>query len=244
MLFKLAVAGFALLPTVSAHGYMTCPLPRMYRDDPIPDDTWTNWMGIVVPGSTELSPGEGNAPNFNSAIGGGPDGATKETEVGHTLCGDVVRPAPDGPAFMAGHPVYGPTIPRGIYKSGGIMDVNIKLTAYHYGWFEFRLCVPAPANQGLDTKVVETQACMNQHILQIDPSSENYADVIKYDRIDGSYRCPLNGDTTASNPSTVWPDGTCCKGGGNAARGTPTLTAMLWMITWLELPLSQAGIIR
>ena len=37
---------------------------------------------------------------------------------------------------------YGPTVARGTYVAGEAMDVEVKLTAWHGGWFEFRLCVP------------------------------------------------------------------------------------------------------
>ena len=65
------VAGaLATLPSaVVGHGYLTCPKPRMYRDNKVVG--WSNWMGITVPGDGSFNPGEGNAPNLNAGIGGG-----------------------------------------------------------------------------------------------------------------------------------------------------------------------------
>ena len=45
-------------------------------------------LGLTVPGDIGFNPGEGNAPNLNAGIGGGPSGAKREKEVGHGLCGD------------------------------------------------------------------------------------------------------------------------------------------------------------
>lgn len=201
---------FAAFPSALGHGYITCPKPRMYRDDPIPGATWTNWMGITVPGDMSFSPGEGNVPNLNSAIGGGAAGADRELTVGHSLCGDIGSRN----GFMEGGP-YGPTIPRGVYIAGQTMEVNVKLTAYHAGWLEFRLCVPT--DQAVDTKTPITQTCLNQHVLKIHSSTPQYADIIKYQQVGPSYRCKTSAgqaDPTATSPNIVWPYGSCCNGGG------------------------------
>lgn len=186
----------------------------MYRDDPIPGATWTNWMGITVPGDLAFNPGEGNAPNLNSAVGGGVGGADREKTVGHSLCGDI---APRN-GFMAGGP-YGPTIPRGVYIAGETMEVKVKLTAYHAGWLEFRLC--KPTDQAVDTKTPITQECLNQNVLKIHSSTPEYANIIQYQKVGAAFRCKNPAgkiDSTSTTPNTDWPKGSCCNGGGDCSN--------------------------
>jgi len=51
---------------------------------------------------------------------------------------------------------------QAILNAGSTFDVQVKITAYHYGWFEFRLC----------TSTTLTQECLNQNVLELD---ENYS---------------------------------------------------------------------
>ena len=78
-----------LLPeSADAHGYLTCPKPRQYRDTKIA--VWTRWMGLTVPGDASYALGEGNAPNLNAAIGGGAANQDVGADPsGHGLCGDI-----------------------------------------------------------------------------------------------------------------------------------------------------------
>ena len=44
------------------------------------------------------------------------------------------------------------------------MEVTINITAYHKGWFEFRLAVPADG--GADEASPITQDMLNEHVLE------------------------------------------------------------------------------
>eukprot|EP00457_Paulinella_chromatophora_P000817 gb/GEZN01000817.1/.p1 GENE.gb/GEZN01000817.1/~~gb/GEZN01000817.1/.p1 ORF type:complete len:1137 (-),score=196.58 gb/GEZN01000817.1/:144-3554(-) len=204
-----------VVPLARGHGYLTCPKPRQYRNEkPV---EWTNWMGITVPGDASFNPGEGNAPNLNSAIGGGPAGESVMLSEGHGLCGDVASRG----AFMS-NGQYGAQPAKGVYQSGGIMDIQLKITAYHSGWFEFRLCVPADG--GLNYNTPETQECFNQHVLKIHPDTPDYPAILNYVGMKGIsgtdggwYKCANSGghlDPTSNTPQDYWPIGTCCNNGG------------------------------
>jgi len=191
---------------VESHGFISNPKPRQYRDET------ANWVGIVIPGDGAITMGSGDAPNLNAGIGGGPNGAAMEKQIGHGLCGDLATRR----AFEVGP--YGATAPRATIPPGGVLSMDIALTAYHAGWFEFRLCAPGPSG-------VLTQECLNEHVLEIDPSTPYFPDVINYSGMQGIskggdggwYKCANSGgfnDPTSSTPNTFWPNGSCCSNGG------------------------------
>ena len=59
----------------------------------------------------------------------------------------------------------GPTNARGTFLSSGVAVIKVKITAYHAGWFEFRLAVPSDG--GADKTVPITQTLLNQHVLEV-----------------------------------------------------------------------------
>ena len=215
-----------LVVTVHGHGYLTCPKPRQYRGSSVVVNNvahgWTKWVGLVVPGSGAFMEGEGNAPNLNAAIGGGAANQDKGSQAGgHGLCGDLGGRN----GFQAGG-AYGPTSPRAVYKAGQPMEIKVLISAYHAGWFEFRLAVPEAANQKVDTKVPITQEMLNKHLLEIDPTTPNYKKVIDYENMKGyngnggEYKCATSGghaDPKSTTPQKLWPHGTCCNGGGTCS---------------------------
>jgi len=201
----------------SAHGYLLCPLPRQYRDTrPV---SWTNWMGTTVPGDGAYNPGEGNAPNLNAAIGGGSANSHGAQAGSHGLCGGSVSTSPGlsvlDSSFMAQpingaslDPLYGATDPRGTFVAGGTMAVTAKITAYHAGFFEFRLAVPADGGANLQTPI--TQEMLNEHILEVDASTPDYPNILNYNGMNGyggyssEYKCRHTGGSCsdASNLAT------------------------------------------
>ena len=224
LIYILALGSFNVC---DAHGYLTCPKPRQYRGAPVTVNNikhgWTKWVGLVVPGSGAYMEGEGNAPNLNAAIGGGAANQDKGSQAGgHGLCGDLGGRN----GFMAGGK-YGPTTPRGVYKKGTPMQVKVLVSAYHAGWFEFRLAQPSSAaTQAVDTTTPITQDMLNAHLLEIDPTTPNYAKVIDYQHLKGyngnggEYKCANTGghiDPTSTTPQNVWPHGTCCNSGGTCS---------------------------
>jgi hypothetical protein len=162
----------------------------------------------------------GNAPNLDAGIGGGTEGAARETTEGHGLCGDFFG---SRRGFMAGGE-YGSGPARGSFEAGGTMKVTVKLTAYHAGHFEFRLCVPSDG--GASKSVPITQDCLNQHVLTIHTDTPGYPAVVDYEGMKGIsneadaggfYKCKYSGghfDPTSKTPNTVWPSGSCCNDGG------------------------------
>ena len=97
------------------------------------------------------------------------------------------------------------------------MKVEVTVTAYHWGWFEFRLArQPDPA-------VPITQSDLNQHVLEIHPSTPRYAEVINFDSMKGMggnggwYKCKPD-PRSSMPPSALWPHGTCCNGGGSCSK--------------------------
>ena len=120
---------------VDAHGYLSDPLPRMYRSEGLESEGIgrTKWAAIVGENSGY---GDGSAPNMNAAIPGGKVGIQIESTRGHGLRGDNGRRK----ALMQSGQ-YGPTsFSAGSYQTGGLLPATVKITAYHSGWFEFRLC--------------------------------------------------------------------------------------------------------
>ena len=213
---------------------MLCPKPRQYRDSKADVAGWTNWQGISIPGDGSFNPGPQNAANLNAGIGGGVANEFGSEPGSHGLCGDIgSRHGFTAPGR------YGPTDPRGTYVAGGTMEVTARITAWHAGWFEFRLGVPADG--GGNKEIPMTQALLNEHVLEIDPSTKDYDKVMNYAGMKGLgnwqddgglYKCPYTGgdattgtptnanpsagfeDTTSNTPQKLWPHGTCCNDGG------------------------------
>ncbi len=188
----------SLLGRASAHGNMLCPKPRQYRDSKADVAGWTNWQGISIPGDGSFNPGPQNAANLNAGIGGGVANEFGSEPGSHGLCGDIgSRHGFTAPGR------YGPTDPRGTYVAGGTMEVTARITAWHAGWFEFRLGVPADG--GGNKEIPMTQALLNEHVLEIDPSTKDYDKVINYAGMKGLgnwqddgglYKCPYTGGET------------------------------------------------
>ena len=230
-LWVLALAACLCADIVDAHGKLLCPKPRQYRNTkPV---GWTHWQGITIPGDGSFNPGPSNANNLNAGIGGGVANNFGSQAGSHGICGDIgSRKGFTAPGQ------YGPEPARGTFVAGGLMEVQASITAWHAGWFEFRLGVPADG--GVDTSIPMTQALLNEHVLKIDPSTSdyaavtNYAGMLGYSGIDGGwYKCAYSGgtpgptlanptqghfDPTSNTPNTLWPHGTCCNDGGDCSN--------------------------
>ncbi|XP_023932961.1 uncharacterized protein LOC106150787 [Lingula anatina] len=73
------------------------------------------------------------------------------------VCGDPW----DGPRENEPPGIYAQPIISGAYSRGDVIKVHVKLTANHWGWFEFRLC----PNDNFYKTV--TQACLDRHLLRL-----------------------------------------------------------------------------
>lgn len=229
-------SAFVPHPFLSPAGNLLCPLPRQYRDTK--PAGWSHWQGIVTPGSGDYAPGFANAANLNSNIPGGLLGAAVGGQPGsHGLCGDIGSRS----GFASVTSEYGPGPARGTWTSGGVARVRARITAYHAGWFEFRLAVP-------EADGVISQTLLNEHVLPIAPSTPHYPAVLNYAGMNGlngnggCYKCAVSGghaDPTATSPNTVWPHGSCCNGGG--ACSDPTSNTDRYVVEFAAQPSGLAS---
>ncbi|WAR30062.1 hypothetical protein MAR_003630, partial [Mya arenaria] len=81
------------------------------------------------------------------------------------------------------------------YVMGSKIDVTIKLTANHRGWWEFRLCPLRNSNTAV------TMECLDQHVLVIEDESTRYDLVKNYVNGAGSFHVKLQlpDDVTCEN---------------------------------------------
>ncbi|XP_011429462.3 uncharacterized protein [Magallana gigas] len=103
------------------------------------------------------------------------------------------------------------------YKEGQIIDVQVKITASHFGYFEFRLC---PNN---NVHKPATQACLNQYVLHQPSGSvrfleqgrpQTYAIKLKLPKGLTCTQCVLQWKYNAGNSYGMSNDGRNCKGCG------------------------------
>lgn len=185
-----------LVSKTHGHGYLSNPSPRQ-----------------VLNNGGPYGPGD-----IQSLAGGGP--AIEQVQ-GHGLCGDNAQRR----AFSDPASPYSAALPKVSYVSGQYMNLTVTMTAHHWGWFEFRLCIPSDG--GTDLSLPLTQDCLNQYVLEMDVNHavSNYAGKMRtgvkspadYDGDSSIYaiehaKCPylpLNG-----------PNGSCCRGGGDCS-GNP-----------------------
>ncbi|GBG27222.1 Hypothetical Protein FCC1311_034442 [Hondaea fermentalgiana] len=135
----LATAALALRATyVEAHGYLLVPRAR----------------NLIYNGGSR---GPGDVQSMSAG------GTAVERNEGHGLCGDLASRQ----EFMAPNQ-YGPTEPQVTAYAGQDLEIQVEITAHHWGWFEFRLCVPEDG--GLDKTQPITQACLNENVLRFNES--------------------------------------------------------------------------
>jgi hypothetical protein len=138
-------------------------------------------------------------------------GAQRELDEGHGLCGDI------GSRRIFSDGQYGATGPRMTVEAGEVLPISVKITAYHAGWFEFRLCSPDQFG-GL------TQDCLNQNVLKIDASTPYYPAIVDYANMKGISGAAGNGDWykcgVDKSPNQIWPSGSCCYDGGHCSDET------------------------
>lgn len=178
----LALALAARLVTdVAAHGYLTKPKARqLCYNDMGPDVNSGNPLALP-----SLKLVAHNQMNLNGVVGGGPGGYAWEWTTGpgkmsHSACGDASaervkwdakqtngssRIIPGGAFDDDG--TYGMnkngtnTVSNEVYVEGGNIKFEVDITAFHWGWFEFRLC----DHKNYDKT---TWACLNEHVLRFD----------------------------------------------------------------------------
>jgi len=191
----------AVLGGADAHGFLATPAARnvVFK------------VGPQFPSSSNIG-GNGDIQNLNAGIGGGGEGQALELSQGHGLCGDdatLQRFNGDGP-YGASAATLTTT-----YAEGAWIDVNVAVTAYHYGWFEFRLC-DFPDGTSLDAPV--TQACLNEHVLAFDVNDalQRYGGKM-HDGIASPSDYTAQSEHVRCGGIPDAPRGSCCKGGGDCS---------------------------
>ncbi|KAL4216329.1 hypothetical protein ACF0H5_024056 [Mactra antiquata] len=113
----------------------------------------------------------------------------------------------------------------GNYVQGGQLNATVQLTAYHKGWFEFRLC--RLSNPSTQEKV--TQSCLNQNLLTVSGETTTrvmlnesfsysgagyYSVILQLPANINCQYCVLQWKYNTGNSHGCFPNGTCCIGCG------------------------------
>ena len=144
--------GSSVVMDVGAHMAITNPAARQV----------INGVGLII-GSYTTFAGPGDVWNLDANVLAGPSGAAQIQQYGYGLCGDDGRRKAFSIPSTFG---YAPTATQMTIGAGSTFEVTIQVTAYHYGWFEFRLCAPSA---GQKVVVADTAECFRQHVLALDP---------------------------------------------------------------------------
>ncbi|XP_011429461.3 uncharacterized protein [Magallana gigas] len=183
----------ALVPAVLGHGYLQEPPSR--------SSMWR--FGFNTPHNY----------NDNQLFCGGFDRQWNKNGGKCGICGDPwdgVRENEAGGRYATG-------IISRRYTEGQIIDVKVKITASHMGYFEFRLC---PNN---NVHKPATQACLDQYVLHQPSGSvrfleqgrpQTYSIKVKLPKGLTCTQCVLQWKYNAGNSFGTAPNGQVCKGCG------------------------------
>ncbi|XP_052786377.1 uncharacterized protein LOC128221816 [Mya arenaria] len=198
--FLLVTVAVVTLREVKGHGYMYDPPQR--------SSAWR--LGFNTPVNYQ----------DNELFCGGASVQWNKNGGNCGVCGDNYADVIKENEDIGGKYVTG-TIVRS-YVMGSKIDVTIKLTANHRGWWEFRLCPLRNSNTAV------TMECLDQHVLVIEDESTRYDLVKNYVNGAGSFHVKLQlpDDVTCENCVLHWKyqagnnwgcDETgCCVGCGDA----------------------------
>jgi Lytic polysaccharide mono-oxygenase, cellulose-degrading len=119
-------------------------------------------VGLIQNSYTSFG-GFGDVYGNNANIFGGPKGEEAIKTQGYEVCGDDARRKAFSIPSSYG---YAPTEPQMIIEAGSTFEVMVRVTAHHFGWFEFRLCAP---NEGQKVVTLETPSCFKKYLLPLAP---------------------------------------------------------------------------
>mmetsp|Transcript_28630 Transcript_28630/g.66347 ORF Transcript_28630/g.66347 Transcript_28630/m.66347 type:complete len:388 (-) Transcript_28630:336-1499(-) len=139
--FALSVAG------VDGHAALTIPISRNVRRNL--DGQQYNIYGLDAGGPSHL---------YTNNDGVYPGHDFPET---HGLCGNNVG---DGSTSMSAEENMEPSAIQATFVSGSIVELEVKVTAHHWGYYEFRICDVIVGPTTFATRT-EAQACFDQHLL-------------------------------------------------------------------------------
>ncbi|XP_004924409.1 uncharacterized protein LOC101739392 [Bombyx mori] len=186
------LAFVALLATVRAHGRVVEPASRA--------SAWRAGFGTRI--------------NYDDdGINCGGFHRQWETNNGKCgICGDPYDDSPPRPHELGG--AYGNGVIVAKYSSGQVIDTTVEITAYHRGYWEFKLCTDPSNNE---------QECFEKYLLELEDGGTKY-----YPKSSGRYdvryrlpagvsceHCVLQWTYTAGNNWGVCPNGTGALGCGN-----------------------------
>jgi len=255
----------SMLPSCKGHGMITKPLARQMLVG-----SYENGVGLTDPGAEECDISVGNGANLNGCQGGCPF----NPELGRPDCGDGWQPRPrvgvcgglstedvfavpepageackgvgDGTPSCVKQALRSPRMSILEVDSQGYFALEMKITAHHWGWSEFRLCIEGEG-LGPDPEIGVTQECFNEHVLTFDTvdAAERYnlsrmedvrsrpgcfypssGDECKrptspsdYQILEPSTRC--DGPGAPAGPVEYYsPDGSCCLDGGDCGNSS------------------------
>ncbi|KAH3809987.1 uncharacterized protein LOC127835722 [Dreissena polymorpha] len=92
------------------------------------------------------------------------------------------------------------------YESSKIIDIKIELTAYHKGYFEFRICPLDPGN-GKETEV--TMDCLNEYQLEVGRADQSEDEFVTRYSVEGDNAVGSQG-TGIYNLKVKLPEGLVC----------------------------------
>ncbi|CAK8993802.1 Chitin-binding type-4 domain-containing protein [Durusdinium trenchii] len=154
----------------------------------------------IVRNGGSFGPGD-----IQSLSGGGP---ALDRIQGHGLCGDNSQRR----QFETTGPI------QATFTEGSTIDIQVEITAHHWGWFEFRLA-------NLDEAGTLTQDALNEHVLEFDEAftlSQHNGEM----RTGHSSPADYRGDPSVYSIEHAKcqyligsPDGSCCNNGGACSDG-------------------------
>ncbi|KAF4668213.1 hypothetical protein FOL47_003136 [Perkinsus chesapeaki] len=174
-LMHISVNFSALLAFVSGHGFISKPPARNAAANS--KNHWTPQAGNSA----------GVADRIKDKGASFPDNYVGANQT-HGLCGDPW----EGGVSILPSPRLQPHMQQGapttIYRKGENIEIEIEVTAHHWGHFEFRICKGGLNGDKFSTQI-DGQKCLNENLL-LRPSPDDREECKNAKRIDASnYDC-------------------------------------------------------
>mmetsp|Transcript_21209 Transcript_21209/g.49123 ORF Transcript_21209/g.49123 Transcript_21209/m.49123 type:complete len:384 (+) Transcript_21209:117-1268(+) len=243
---KTAAVAFALsVAAVDGHAALTIPISRNVRRNL--DKQQYDIYGLDAGGPSHL---------YTNNDGVFPGHSFPET---HGLCGNSVG---DGSEPMTSEENMEPTAIQATFVSGSIVELEVKVTAHHWGYYEFRICDVTVGPTTFATRT-EAQACFDQHLLlradplpscsvndadpDCQPLDPNYPErwYLPLKGVNGDvhkmrYKLPAGFECTACTMQWYWPTSNACVPNQGQYDYFAYIESIGWDVTgWFTLHQSQ-----
>ncbi|CAB1104009.1 unnamed protein product [Ectocarpus sp. CCAP 1310/34] len=166
----LSVGGFlAQLPVSDGHAYMMTPISRQLggttpfnQEGEVPVNFCPHCYQSRGPAAIRERSGDKPWPHYKGArAANGNYLESDEVAQRHGICGDPEQTAAEGDNKYGRENYNYPVL--GTYAEGGVLEVKIVVSTYHWGHVEVFLCDTADLPEGEDSIV--TQSCFNDYPL-------------------------------------------------------------------------------